>query len=111
MLKTLAKIRSLPKFKEALKYAWNKVQTEIQRYWKRRKIDIKKTVLNEDARLMIIAFVLTQASDCLQELVPMLYAVQSFVNDTLYEECAPLATFESAFKVISFEFEEHVVNH
>ena len=41
----------------------------------------------------------------------MLYAVQSFVNETLYEECAPLATFESAFKVISFEFEENIVNH
>ena len=60
---------------------------------------------------MIIAFVLTQAGDSLKELVPMLYAVQSFVNETLYEECAPLATFESAFKVISFEFEENVVNH
>ena len=87
------------------------MQTEVERYWKRRNIDIKKTVLNEDARLMIIAFVLTQAGDSIKELVPMLYAVQSFVNETLYEECAPLATFESAFKVISFEFEENVVNH
>lgn len=41
----------------------------------------------------------------------MLYVVQSFVNEQLYEECAPLATFESACKVISFEFEENVINH
>ena len=68
-------------------------------------------MLNEDARLMIIAFVLTQAADSCTELVPMLYAVQSFVNEMLYEECAPLATFESAFKVISFEYEENVINH
>ena len=75
VLKSLADVRSLPKFKEALKYAWIKVQIEVSRYWKRRKIDIKKTVLNEDARLMIMAYVLTQAAESLQELVPMLYAV------------------------------------
>ena len=64
-------------------------------------------MLNEDARLMIISFVLTQAAESCKELVPMLFAVQAFVNEQLYEECAPLATFESAFKVISFEFEDN----
>ena len=41
----------------------------------------------------------------------MLYAIQPFINDTLFEECAPLATFESACNVVKYEFEQCVVNH
>jgi len=59
---------------------------------------------------MVTAFALTQAAKGCKELVPMLYAVQDFVNEQLYEECAPMATFESAFKVISFEYEEYNAN-
>ena len=59
---------------------------------------------------MVTAFALTQAAEGCKELVPMLYAVQDFVNEQLYEECAPMATFESAFKVISFEYEEYNAN-
>ena len=55
---------------------------------------------------MVISYVLAQAAKSCSDLVPMLYAVQAFVNEQLYEECAPLATFESACKVIQFEYEE-----
>ena len=39
-----------------------------------------------------------------------LVAALDFSNDLDYEECAPLATFESAIKVILFEFEEKILN-
>jgi len=39
------------------------VQTEATRYWLGKPFDAAKTVLSEDARLMIVAFVLTQVSD------------------------------------------------
>ena len=60
---------------------------------------------------MVMAYILTQAVAGCTDFIPMLYAVQNFVNETLYEECAPLATFESATKVVSFEFEDNIVNH
>ena len=37
--------------------------------------------------------------------------MQDFVNDQLYEECAPIATLESAIKVVQYEFEDKIVNH
>jgi len=40
-----------------------------------------------------------------------LIALQDFVNDKIYEECAPLATFESALRVIEYEYKERIVNH
>lgn len=81
VMRSLAQVKSLPKFKEALKYAWSKVQTEAARYWKGKQIDVSKTFLSEDARLMAISFILIQAASYCRDLVPMLYAVQSFVNE------------------------------
>ena len=50
--------RTLPQFNKAIKYAWCKIQTEIIRYWKNKKINIDKVRLNEDVRLAITAYVL-----------------------------------------------------
>jgi hypothetical protein len=33
-----------------------------------------------------------------------------FTNELDYDECAPMATFESAIKVIQFEFEDKALN-
>ena len=60
VMSTLGAVRSLSKFKSALKYSWAKLQTEAQRYWRKREISQAKTIINEDARLMVIAYVLTQ---------------------------------------------------
>ena len=106
VMSTLGAVRSLPKFKSALKYSWAKLQTEAQRYWRKREISQAKTVINEDARLMVIAFVLTQVESACEDFVPRLLATQAFINEQLYEECAPLATFEAACKVVQFEYEE-----
>ena len=57
---------------------------------------------------MVIAYVLTQVGSACKDFIPRLYATQAFVNEILYEECAPLATFEAASKVIQFEYEEHL---
>ena len=98
--------RTLPQFNKAIKYAWCKIQTEITRYWQNRKIKSEKVHLNEDARLSITAYVLVQAG--VSSIVPQLYAMQDFINDQLYEECAPMTTLESAIKVVRFEFEDIV---
>ena len=45
------------------------------------------------------------------QIIPQLYAMMDFINDTLYEECAPIATLESAIKVVQFEFQDKVINH
>jgi hypothetical protein len=58
---------------------------------------------------MIVAFVLIQ-SKC-SRIFPLLIALQDFVNDEIYEECAPLATFESAIRVVEYEFRERVVDN
>ena len=60
---------------------------------------------------MVGAYALTQALGDSKDFIAMLYAVQSFVNEQLYEECAPLATFESACKVVRFEFEENFITN
>jgi len=57
---------------------------------------------------MVIAYVLTQVGSACKDFIPRLYATQAFVNEILYEECAPLATFEAASKVIQFEYEEYL---
>ena len=54
--------------------------------------------MSEDARLSITAYVLVKAG--ISQVVPQLYAMMDFINDTLYEECAPIATLESAIKVV-----------
>ena len=59
---------------------------------------MEKVRLSEDARLAITAYVLVQAG--VPSIVPQLYAMQDFINDQLYEECAPMATLESAIKVV-----------
>ena len=59
---------------------------------------------------MVIAYVLTQTPESCNDLIPMLYAVQQFANEQLFDECAPLATFESAINVIKFEFEQNIIN-
>jgi hypothetical protein len=41
----------------------------------------------------------------------LLVALQDFVNDQIYEECAPLATFESAIRVIEYEYRERCVDN
>ena len=71
---------------------------EAQRYWRNKKIQIDKIRLSEDARLSITAYVLVKAG--ISQVVPQLYAMMDFINDTLYEECAPIATLESAIKVV-----------
>ena len=40
VLSNLSKAVTLPAFKEALRYAWNKVQIEVNRYWHNYKIDL-----------------------------------------------------------------------
>ena len=81
MIQSLGKVKSLAKFKEALKYAWSKLQTEASRYWKDRGLGATKTLLNEDARLMISAYVLCQAAAKVKDFIPSFYALQPFVND------------------------------
>lgn len=78
------------------------------RYWRGRDLSTEKTVFNEDARLMVIAYILTQVlpRSAIENFVPSLYATQDFMNEQLFEECAPLATFEAACKVVQFEYEE-----
>ena len=56
---------------------------------------------------MIIAYLLVQ-SRC-ERIFSLLVCLQDFVNDQIYEDCAPLATFESAIRVIEFEFRERMV--
>ena len=111
VLSKLGEIKSLTKFKIALKYAWSKVQTEAVRFWRNSDLNNStKTVFNEDARLMVIAYVLTQLPNkAVEEFVPSLYATFDFMNEQLFEECAPLATFEAAIKVVQFEYEENIV--
>ena len=57
---------------------------------------------------MVACFSVTQAG-C-SSIMAALGAALDFSNDLDYEECAPLATFESAIKVILFEFEEKILN-
>ena len=57
---------------------------------------------------MVACYSVTQ-SGC-STIMAQLVASLDFSNDLDYEECAPLATFESAIKVILFEFEEKVLN-
>ena len=98
VLKQLNDAKTLSQFKEMIKYAWTKIQTEAERYWRDKKIQDEKIRLNEDARLSITAYVITKAR--VPQIIPMLYALMDFINDTLYEECAPIATLESAIKVV-----------
>jgi len=58
---------------------------------------------------MIIAYVIVQ-SGC-SNILPLIVALQDFVNDQIYEECAPMATFESAIRVVEFEFHDKVVDY
>ena len=109
VLKQLNDAKTLSQFKELIKYAWSKIQTEAERYWRDKKIQDEKIRLNEDARLSITAYVITKARA--PQIIPMLYALMDFINDTLYEECAPIATLESAIKVVQFEFEDKIVNN
>ncbi len=53
---------------------------------------------------MIVSYVITQANA--KMLLPMLHAVSDFISDQIYEESAPMATFESAMRVIQFEFDD-----
>jgi len=71
----------LPKFKEGLKFAWRKIQAEVFRYWENSDLSPAKMVLNEDSRLMVGAYVLSQAIGECKDFIPMLYAVQNFVNE------------------------------
>ena len=57
---------------------------------------------------MVACYAVTQAG-C-SSIMAQLVATLDFSNDLDYEECAPLATFESAVKVILFEFEEKILN-
>ena len=98
VIKQLNNAKTLSQFKELIKYAWSKIQTEAERYWRGKKIQDEKIRLNEDARLSITAYVITKARA--PQIIPMLYALMDFINDTLYEECAPIATLESAIKVV-----------
>ena len=62
VLSSIKRVTSLPRFMEALKYAWSKIQTEVERYWhgksQARTLSKAKTLLSEDARLMISAYAL-----------------------------------------------------
>ena len=68
-------MRSLPKFQHGLKFAWRKIQAEVFRYWEDMEIRTDKTILNEDARLMIGAYALAQSLGGCKDFVAMLYAV------------------------------------
>ena len=82
--------------------------SEANRYWQD-ELPPEKLLVSEDARLMIIAYVLVK-SRC-HKVFPLLIALQDFVNDQIYEECAPLATFESAIRVIEYEFREKCIEN
>jgi len=61
VLETLKSVKSLVKFKEVIRYAWGKTQTEACRYWQTRPTLIpnpSKLRLSEDARLMVVAYAL-----------------------------------------------------
>ena len=55
---------------------------------------------------MVITYAIIQA-EC-PNILPLLHAAEDFVNINQYEECAPLATVESAIKVIQFEYGEYL---
>jgi len=57
---------------------------------------------------MIACYAITQAG-C-KSVMPILLAALDFTNELDYDECAPMATFESAIRVIQFEFEEKALN-
>ena len=103
----MTSVKSLVRFKEILRYAWGKTQQEATRYWEHRRTDMpeSKTRLGEDARLMVVVYAIVQAG-C-PNILPLLHAAEDFVNINQYDECAPLATVESAIKVIQFEYEEY----
>lgn len=102
-MKSVEQAQTLPSFKGLIKYAWSKIVNEVSRYWQD-ELPADKLLVSEDARLMIIAHVVVQAR-C-HRVFPLLIALQDFVNDQIYEECAPLATFESAIRVIEYEYRE-----
>jgi hypothetical protein len=108
VIKSIKNVPSLFNFKELIKYAWSKVGKEAERYWQG-EIPADKLVVSEDAKLMIISYLLVQ-SGC-KRIFSLLIALQDFVNDKIYEECAPLATFESAIRVIEYELRERIVNN
>ena len=54
---------------------------------------------------MVVVYAIVQAG-C-PNILPLLHAAEDFVNINQYDECAPLATVESAIKVIQFEYEEY----
>lgn len=103
VIKSVDQAKTLPSFKALIKYAWNKIGLEASRYWQD-EMSAEKLVVSEDARLMIVAYVLAQAR-C-DRVFALLVALQDFVNDQIYEECAPLATFESAIRVLEYEYRE-----
>lgn len=84
------------------------MQVEVYRFWSDHAAEINmdpdKIKLSEDPRLMIASYVLSQVAS--EKLVAQIYALQDFVNEQLYEECAPIATFEAAIKVIQLEYED-----
>jgi hypothetical protein len=55
---------------------------------------------------MIVTYAIIQAGCC--NVLPLLHAAEDFVNMNQYDECAPLATLESAIKIIQFEYEEKI---
>lgn len=94
----LEKLVSLVKKKDVIDYVWNKVQTEVNSYWKNKDIPKKKLAVNEDNRLSIICYIIVQ-SQCV-DLYASLYAILPFINSKIYEEAAAITTFENAINAI-----------
>lgn len=56
---------------------------------------------------MVISYVLVQSES--KQFIPMFFALSAFISENIYEECAPMATFESAMRVIQFEYESKML--
>lgn len=72
VIKSIKNVPSLYKFKELIKYAWSKVTKEAERYWAD-SLPADKLVVSEDAKLMIVTYLLVQAG-C-NRIFPLLIAL------------------------------------
>ena len=68
----------LTKKKDIIHYVWNKIQEEVNKYWKDKEIQVEKLMINEENRLSIICFVIVQ-SQC-HEIFPTIQALLPFIN-------------------------------
>ncbi|CDW84849.1 UNKNOWN [Stylonychia lemnae] len=100
LLKELEKITSLRKKKSLIKYVWNKLQQEVYEYWKQHPdiVSLDKQKVFEDTRLCLMAYIITK-SQC-QDILVSFKALSPFIDQHQMKDSMPMATVESAIKVI-----------